>query len=96
MPENAIGTLTSSDHNFAHISDLTAIRHTYCAVATLDHSKPIEPVNYIRIAASSPNSLRVFFYGETIFIRYSTTMISFSFATYMKASCSSLRVLLYD
>ena len=92
MPENAIGTLTSSDHNFAHISDPTAIRHTYCAVATLDHSKPIEPVNYIRIAASSPNSLRVFFHGETIFIRCSTTMVSFLFATYMEASCSSLSV----
>ena len=89
-----MGTLTSSDHNVAHTSNPTNIRRRYCAVATLDHSQPFGPVNYIRIVAFSPDSLRAFFYGETISIRYSTTMRSLSFAIYMRASYSSLRVLL--
>ena len=94
VPENMVGTLTSSDHNFAHISNSTNIRHRDCAVATLDYLEPFGPVNYIRIVASLPDSLRAFFHGETIFIRYSTTMISLSLATHIEASRSSLRVLL--
>ena len=86
--------LTSSDHNIAHTSNPTNFRHRYCAMATLDHLKPLRLENYIRIVSSSPHSLRAFFHGKTVSIRYSTTLRSLLFATHMKASCSSLRVLL--
>ena len=95
VPENMMGTLTSSDHNFAHILNHTNIRHVYCAAATLGgYLEPLGPVNYIRIVAFSPNSLRAFFHGETIFIHYSTTITSLSLATHMETFYSSLTVLL--
>ena len=77
MLEHAMGTLT--------------FWHRYCAVATLDYKIPFGRVNYIRIVAFSPDSLRDLLYGETISIRYSTTIHSLSLVT--QASYSSLRVL---
>ncbi len=74
VPENIMDTLISSDYNSAHTSNFTPIRYTQCAVANLEHLEPFQPINYIRIVAFSPNSLRAFFYGETISIRYSTTI----------------------
>ena len=74
VPENAMGTLTSNDHNFAHTSNPAIIRHRYCAVATMDYLKPFGPVNYIRNVAFSPDSLRAFFSSEIISIHCSTTI----------------------
>jgi hypothetical protein len=37
-----------------------------CAVATFEQLGPFQHINYIRIVAFSPDSLRAFFYGETI------------------------------
>ena len=88
-----MGTLTSSDHNFAHSLNPTNIRHRYCAVGTLDYLEPFGPISYIRIVAFSLDPLRAFFYGETISIRFSTTMKSLLLAVHMKASYSSLRTL---
>lgn len=43
-------------------------------MANLEHLESFQPINYIRIVAFSPNSLKAFFYDETIFIRYSITI----------------------
>ena len=96
VPENMMGTLTSSDHNFAHMSNPTNVRHRYCAVATLACLEPLLPLHYMRIVAFSPDSLGAFFYGETFSIRCNTTMKYSSLAKHMKASYSSLRVSIYD
>ena len=93
-PESLMGTLSSSDHNFAHTSNPTNIKHRYCAVAALNHSKPFGPVKYIRSVAFSPDSLRAFFYGETISIRYSTTMKSLFLTTYKSVLLESESVAL--
>ena len=78
VPENMMDTLTSSDYNSAHTSSFTTVRYTSCAVATLEHLGLFRSVNYMRIVAFSPGLLKAFFYGETISIRYSTTVKSLS------------------
>ena len=93
-PANLMGTLTSSDHIFAHTSSFTKFRDTCCALATLDYLERFEPKDYVRIVAFSPDLPRAFFYGETISIDYSTPVKSLSLAIHMKASKSSLKVLL--
>ena len=85
-------TLTSSDCHTVHTSNFLNIRHTQCAVATLEHSNPFQPVNYIRIVAFSPGSLKAFFYDETMSIRYSTTMKSSTLLVHIKESYPSLQV----
>lgn len=45
-------------------------------MATLEHLEPVRPVNYICIITISSDLLRVFFYGKTFSIRYSTAIKS--------------------
>ena len=83
VPEKMMGTSTSSDYNSAHTSSFINMRYISCAVAALEHLEPFGPVNYGRIVAFSPGSLRVFVYGETISIRYSITMKSLPHTIYI-------------
>ena len=76
VPENMSGTLTSSGYNSAHTSSFNIIMYKDFVTATFKHLRLLQPENYIRIAAFSPDSLKVFFCGETISIRYSTTIKS--------------------
>ena len=63
-------------------------------MAILEYSKPFRSVNYMRIVAFSPNSLRAFFYHEIISIRYCTTMKSSPLITSIQEVCLSFRTLL--
>ena len=94
VPEILMGTLTPNDHNFAHPSNFTDSRHRCCALATLDYLKPFGLVNYIRIVAFSPDSRRVFLYGDTVSIRCSTTMKSLPLTIHIQKSNPSRRVLI--
>ncbi len=76
MPENLMGTLTSSDYDFTHTSRSTKFRYTSCAAATWENLNPFRFVDYIRIIDFSSDLLEAFFFGETISIRYSTTLKS--------------------
>lgn len=58
VPENTMGTLNSSDYHSAHMSILTKIRYTSCAMATLEHIERFRPVDNARIVASPPNALK--------------------------------------
>lgn len=49
VPEILMGTLTSSDHKFARMSDFTNIRHVWYAMTTLKHLVPFRSVCYMRI-----------------------------------------------
>ena len=86
VPENTMGTLTSNDHNFAPTSTLINFRYRYNTLATSDYLEPFRHKNYIRIIAFLPNSLRVFFRGEIISIRYSTTIKSLLLIIQMQIS----------
>ena len=77
VPENMMDTLTSSDYDSAPTLSFTNITYTKYTIATLEHLEPFQSINYIRIVVFSPDSLRAFFYSETISIRYSITMKSF-------------------
>ena len=37
VPENLMGTLTSSEYKFAHTSSFTKISYILCALTTLEH-----------------------------------------------------------
>ena len=86
-----MGTLTSSDHNFAYTSTLTNFRYRYCTLATSDYLEPFRYKDYIRIITFSPDLLRIFFRGEIISIRCSTTTKSSSFIAQIQISCQSLK-----
>ena len=90
-----MGTLASSDHNLAHTSNFTNMRYSHSAMAILEHLKPIQHVNYVHTIAAWPDSLRVFFHGETIFIRYSTTMQSLWLTIRIQWSSLSIRAYLW-
>ena len=81
VPENIMGTLTLSDHEFAHTSNLTNFRYRYYTLATLDYLEPVKPEKYVRVVAFSPDSLRTFFYRETVSICCSSTIKSSSLVT---------------
>ena len=83
MPENLTGTLTSNDYSSAHISSFIDIRYTSCAVATLKHREQFEPVSFVYIAASTPNALKTFLYGEMIPLLYCTTMMPLPLIVYI-------------
>ena len=87
-------TLTSSGYNSAHTSSFTKIRHIEGAVATCEHLEPFQTINYIRIVALSPHSLRAFIHGETISIRYSLTMKPLPLTLQIQESYPSLRAVL--
>lgn len=48
------GTWNSSADNFAPTLSFTYIRYKSCSMATLEHLKPFQPVNYTRIVAFLP------------------------------------------
>ena len=86
VPENLMGTLTSSDYNFAHMSNFIYVEYRYYTVATLDYLESLRPKNYVRIGAFSLDSLRVLFYGETISIRCSINIKSLSLLIHIQRS----------
>ena len=83
VPENLMGTLTSSDDCSAHTSSFTYLRYASYAVATVDYLKPFRLENYVRVVAFSPDSIRAFFYSGTISLLYSTKMMFLSFMIHM-------------
>lgn len=76
VPENLMGTLTSSDYSSAYTLSFIYIRYASYYVNTIEHS--FRSVNYIRVIAFSPYTLRVFFYDKMISLLYSTTVKSLS------------------
>lgn len=64
-----MGTLTSSDYNFAHMSRSIKFRYTSCAAATRENLDPFRFVDYIRIIDFSSDLLEAFFFGEPMSIR---------------------------
>jgi hypothetical protein len=69
------------------------ILYKLCAGATPKPRRPLLPKNYVRIVAVAPTLQRVFFYVETAFHSYSTTIKLLPLLALMKGSYPSLRAL---
>ena len=83
VPERLMDTLTPSGHIFAHSLNFTNSRCRYYTVTTGEHLKPFQPINYVRVIAFSPDSLRAIFYDKIISLPYSAIIKSLSLVSYI-------------
>jgi hypothetical protein len=91
VPEKTIYTLTLNMSNSLHISISPKFLYKSCFIATSEHSKPLAPENYPRIAALAPGLWNVSVSRKIEFLHYSSTIELLSLLILIKRPYPSFR-----